>query len=88
MTAMKVMCDVFKSPCHADMYLYVRQEEGLDRVPEELLERFGAPAIALSFELSPDRPLARENPAKVLENLEAHGYHLQLPPPKYGTQSG
>ncbi|MNP82545.1 Protein YcgL [compost metagenome] len=30
--------------------------------------------------LSPERKLAREDIAKVLENLESQGYHLQMPP--------
>ncbi|MCB1691367.1 MAG: YcgL domain-containing protein [Pseudomonadales bacterium] len=77
---MTILCDVYRSPRHDLMYLYVRQEDGLSRVPGELLQRFGEPVRALSFELSADRRLAREDPEKVLLNLEAHGYHLQLPP--------
>lgn len=30
--------------------------------------------------LSPERTLAREDIAKVLENLDTQGYHLQMPP--------
>ncbi|MEX0942160.1 MAG: YcgL domain-containing protein [Pseudomonadales bacterium] len=81
---MTVVCDVFKSTKHADMYLYVRQEDGLSRVPEELIDQFGSTEMALSFELRLDRKLARVDAGKVLANLEEHGYHLQMPPPKYG----
>lgn len=76
----KVVCDVYKCRRHSDTYLYVRQSDGLTRVPEALLARFDPPEIALSFELTPDRRLAREDAAAVLANLEEQGYHLQLPP--------
>lgn len=77
-----MLCDVYKCRRRRDTYIYVRQSDGLSRVPEELLARFDPPEIALSFELTPDRKLARENAAAVLANLEEHGYHLQLPPPE------
>jgi hypothetical protein len=84
---MTVVCDVFKSVKHTDMYLYVRKEDGLDRVPAELIEKFGPREKALTFELTPDRKLAREDARKVLANIDEHGYHLQLPPPRYGPGS-
>jgi uncharacterized protein YcgL (UPF0745 family) len=62
------------------MYLYVRRTEGLSRVPEALLERFGAAQVALSFTLTADRALATQDPEVVLSNLDQQGYHLQLPP--------
>lgn len=83
---MKIQCDVYKSARHADMYLYVREEDGFERVPQELIERFGPSEKALSFELSPERKMAREDANKVIQNLNEHGYHLQLPPPKYGPR--
>lgn len=30
--------------------------------------------------LTPERQLAREDVAKVLENIEKQGFHLQMPP--------
>lgn len=73
-------CVVYKSLRHEYMYIYVRQEDGLDRVPEALLERFGPNEVALSVTLTPERKLAREDAAKVIENLNDQGYHLQMPP--------
>ena len=76
----KVYCDVYKSEKSEDIYLYVDHGEGLDKVPEGLLQQFGEPKIALSFMLSEDRILAKEDPKRILQNLAEHGYHLQLPP--------
>ena len=77
---MKQICDVYKSPRIDNMYLYVRHEDALSRVPEALMEKFGEAELALSFMLTEDRRLAREDPEVVLKNLEENGYHLQLPP--------
>ncbi|AIZ32040.1 YcgL domain-containing protein [Pseudomonas sp. K1(2024)] len=79
---MKRICSIYKSPRKQEMYLYVLKADGLARVPEALLPFFGAPVHAFDLVLSPERTLAREDIAKVLENLESQGYHLQMPPPQ------
>jgi uncharacterized protein YcgL (UPF0745 family) len=62
------------------MYLYVLKAEALTRVPEPLMAVFGTPRHAFDLVLTPERQLASEDIHKVLENLEAQGYHLQMPP--------
>ncbi|SRR5690606_683900 len=76
----KVITQVFRSPKEDGMYLYVKKDEGLSRVPEELLKRFGTPQAAMVLVLTPEKKLARASAAKVIENLESQGYYLQLPP--------
>lgn len=78
---MKLLCSIYRSSRKANMYLYVDKLKGLTRVPEELLAAFGTPALAFEFVLTPARTLAREDVAKVLENIDKQGYHLQMPPP-------
>lgn len=77
---MKVICDIFRSPKEEGMYLYVKREEGLEHVPEDLLRRFGKPQPAMTLVLTPERQLARVPVARVLECLEDPGYYLQMPP--------
>ena len=77
---MKILCDVYKSSRKENLYLYVDAQEGLARVPEELLKQFGEPRKTLSFELTGERRLATEDAPTVLANLKSRGYHLQLPP--------
>lgn len=77
---MKVICDILRSPREEGMYLYVKREEGLERVPEALLKRFGRPQAAMTLVLTPERKLARVSAERVLECLEEPGYYLQLPP--------
>ena len=77
---MAITCDVYKSDKRSEMFIYVSRQEGLERVPVDLLERFGEPILTLSFDLTADRKLAKEDSQKVLRNLEDQGYHLQMPP--------
>lgn len=77
---MKRICSIYKSPRKVGMYLYVLKADGLERFPEGLLPAFGKPVHAFDLVLTPERTLAREDIAKVLENLDRQGYHLQMPP--------
>ena len=79
---MKLICSIYKSPRKDGMYLYVDKRDALKRVPEGLLAAFGAPQLAFELVLTPERQLAREDIATVLENLDKQGYHLQMPPPE------
>ncbi|WP_178861966.1 YcgL domain-containing protein [Thiomicrorhabdus cannonii] len=78
MTTLNV--SVFKSPKKQELYLYVPQADGLNKLPKELLVMFGEPAHVIDFELSAERELAREDSKKVLESLHAKGYFMQMPP--------
>lgn len=79
---MKKICSIYRSPRKNEMYLYVLKSDELKRVPEALLAAFGTPQLVFSLVLTPEKPLAREDIHKVLENLDKQGYHLQMPPPE------
>lgn len=81
---MKVICDVFRSPKKEGMYLYVKKQEGLERVPEALLERFGKPVHAMTLLLTPEKKLARTTPEMVAQALDEQGFYLQMPPVEDG----
>ncbi|WOJ94253.1 YcgL domain-containing protein [Congregibacter variabilis] len=65
------------------MYLYVKREEGLSRVPESLLSVFGSPESALVMVLEPHRKLAMADAATVLDDLESKGFYVQMPPASF-----
>lgn len=73
-------CWVYRSVRKREMYLYLAEEGGFDRVPADLLERFGDPVLVIELELSAQRRLAREDVDRVMANLRSQGFHLQLPP--------
>jgi hypothetical protein len=77
---MKVISEIYRSPKEEGMYLYVKKAEGLSRVPEALLRKFGKPQQAMVLVLTPAKKLARVSAEKVIESLETQGYYLQLPP--------
>jgi hypothetical protein len=73
-------CWIYKSPLKDEMYLYLAEEAAFDSVPTSLMARFGAPVPVMELELHEGRTLAREDVAKVMQNLSEQGYHLQMPP--------
>lgn len=79
---MKLLCDVYKGHKKDEAYLYVSRKDGLDRVPEELLEQFGRTTLAMTLVLTEDKALARADAEKVLDDIENKGFYLQMPPPK------
>lgn len=78
----KVLCDVFKTRKKEEMYLYVSRKDGVSRVPDELMETFGKPELALTMIITPEKKLGRADAVKVLSEIESKGYYLQMPPPK------
>jgi uncharacterized protein YcgL (UPF0745 family) len=78
----KVLCDVFKTRNKDEMYLYVSRTDGVTRVPDDLMDMFGRPELAMTIIITPDKKLGRADAAKVLSEIEEKGYYLQMPPPK------
>ena len=75
-----VLCKVYRSDRKAETYLYLAQDLAFDDLPAELRRAFGEPAFVMQLKLSAKSRLARVDVAHVLEELEAHGFYLQLPP--------
>ena len=71
---------VYKSLRKADTYLYLAARDDFARVPPPVLDPLGRLEFVLDVALTPDRKLARVDPAVVRENLALRGFHLQLPP--------
>lgn len=74
------LVSVWRSSRREGMYLYVDRAEGMQRVPEPLLQMFGVPQHAMDLLLTPARTLARASAAEVLAALRDQGFFLQLPP--------
>lgn len=80
----KLFCEVYRSPREQEMYLYVDKNEGLSRVPPELLQRFGVPKLVTILVMTAERKLARASAEQVIESIAARGFYLQMPPAKLG----
>ncbi|WP_394202266.1 YcgL domain-containing protein [Shewanella waksmanii] len=77
-----MICAVYKSLRKLDTYLFVEKRDQFERVPEPLLEMFGAPQLVMMLPLEKRSHLAFADIDKVKVELKEKGYYLQLPPPK------
>ena len=80
---------VYKSLRKADTFVYLRERDAFDLVPDGLRAALGELRFVLEVALTPERKLAREDAELVRRNLAAQGYHLQFPPPpEHGADAG
>lgn len=75
-----MLVSAYKSTKKNELYLFVPQDDGLDKLPDELLVMFGKPEHVINFELTPDRKMGREDSVEVLNGLKNKGYFIQMPP--------
>ncbi len=71
---------IYKSLRKDDTYVFLAARDDFALLPESLRARLGELRYVLEVALTPQRALARADPALVRENLAARGFHLQLPP--------
>ena len=74
------LVEIFKGNKKEEMYLYVDQKEGLQKVPEDLLASFGRIESVMVLPMTQDKKLARVKASDVLEGISKEGYFLQMPP--------
>jgi uncharacterized protein YcgL (UPF0745 family) len=73
-------CAVYKSSVKQDTYyLYVARKDDFRSVPEALMQMLGILIHVMDLELNAARKLAQEDVLEVMRNLEARGWHLQMP---------
>lgn len=73
-------CAIYRSSKKDELYLYVREKDNFDDVPEEIIKQMGKNDFVMELELSADKPLAREDVTEVMKNLRERGFHIQMPP--------
>ena len=74
------LVEIFKGDKKEEMYLYVDQKKGLQKVPEDLLAAFGRIESVMVLPMTQDKKLARVKASDVLEGISKEGYFLQMPP--------
>lgn len=75
-----IAVDVFKTARRPDTFLYVPEGLSPSEWPDGLEQVFLPAEKVLSMTLTVDRPLAAQPAARVMEEIVAKGYFLQLPP--------
>lgn len=72
---------IYKSRKKDELYLYLAKKDDFSQVPQALYDSMGTePVFVMELELSAERPLAREDVKTVMKNIEAQGFHVQMPP--------
>jgi len=74
-----MQCFIYRCSNKPDLYIYLAEEDVFDNVPKEIFNSLGIVEFSMELELTPETKLARENIKTVINNLEQHGFHLQLP---------
>lgn len=77
-----LLCHIYRSRRKEGVYLYLPKSTAFSSLPKDLQTLFGKPELALTLLLTPEKPLARANAAKVLADIAEKGFYLQLPPPQ------
>lgn len=73
---------IYKSSRKDELYLYITDKDDFSNVPQALYDSMGKePIFVMELELSPEKPLAREDVTVVIKNLQNQGFHVQMPPP-------
>ncbi|WP_304525144.1 YcgL domain-containing protein [Halomonas sp. I5-271120] len=81
-TDRKLLCEIFKSSRQDEMYLYVDKRNGMQDLPDALLEHFGKPEPVLTMILTAEKRLSRAKAADVMAAIDEKGFYLQMPPAK------
>lgn len=74
-----MQCYIYRSSIKEGLYVYLADEDGLERLPEPVLKQLGNPEFSMSLELTPERRLGQEDVQIVLQNLSSRGFHVQMP---------
>ncbi|EXJ12844.1 MULTISPECIES: YcgL domain-containing protein [Nitrincola] len=77
-----LICSIYRSSRKDEMYLYVDKRDGLKKVPEVLLDKFGKAQHVMDMPMTTQRQLARVDVNDVLSSIQDKGFFLQMPPPK------
>lgn len=75
-----LICTIYRGSRERELYIYVKREEGLSRLPEELRARLGTISEVMTIKLTPGRKLARAKAEDVLAAIASKGFYMQLPP--------
>lgn len=75
-------CFVYRSNNKPGLYLYLKEKDNFEKVPESLIKLLGEIDFSFEFDLGKDRKLVRAEAEEVLRIMQENGYFLQMPPPK------
>ncbi len=72
---------VYKSQRKADTFVFLAARDDFGPLPAAVRAQLEPLEFVLEVALTPGRRLARTDADTLCVNLEAHGFHIQFPPP-------
>ena len=73
-------CKIYKCSKKSDVYLFVREQDELSDIPDELMRSLGNLTFVMDLRLDSDTSLANSQPDDVIQSIEDQGFYLQIPP--------
>ena len=73
-----MLCYIYRCTLKPDMYIYLVEEDNFENMPKEIFNSLGIVQFSMELEMTPETNLAREDTPTVLNNLNEHGFHIQL----------
>jgi uncharacterized protein YcgL (UPF0745 family) len=75
-----MQCFIYKSSRKEELYVYLDKRDDFSSLPDALKQNLGQLIFVMELQLSPERKLAREDVAKVMDNIRNKGFFVQMPP--------
>lgn len=69
---------IYRCSRKPDTYIYLAEEDDFSNVPKNIINSLGIIEFALELDITNDMRLAKEDPETVRDNLNEHGFHIQL----------
>ena len=74
-------CHIYRSKHKKGLYLYLREKDNFDSVPNDLKSKLGILEFAFSTTLTETKKLVRADAKQVIKQVQEDGFFLQMPPP-------
>lgn len=69
---------IYRSSRKPDIYIYLAEEDDFSKVPKDIYNSLGIVELIMELDIKKGMKIAKENPETILENLNEHGFHIQL----------
>ncbi len=77
---------IYRSRHKAGLYLFLAEADQFDVIPQRLVQSLGRLERSMDLDLHEGRTLALSDVSVVMQNLQQHGFHIQLPPQDFDPE--
>ncbi len=77
---------IYRSKHRPGLYLFLAEADKFEVVPPEIIQSLGVLEKTMALDLHEGRTLALSDVKSVMQNLNEHGFHIQLPPKDFDLE--